>query len=54
MRTGLAVIDAFDRMGMETLLAVALLNLACSEPRLCLDPDDRSHVASSGYEDEHL
>lgn len=54
MRTGLSVIDALDRTSMETHLAVALLNLACSEPRLCLDPDDRSHVASSGYEDEHL
>ena len=54
MRTGLAVVDAFDRTSVETLLAVALLNLACSEPRLRLDFDDRSHVASSGYEDEHL
>ena len=54
MRTGLAVVDAFDRTSVETLLAVALLTLACSEPRLRLDFDDRSHVASSGYEDEHL
>lgn len=54
MRTGLAVINAFDRTTMETLLAVALLNLACSEPRLCLDPDDRSHVAPSSFEDEHF
>ena len=53
MRTGMAVIDAFDRMSMETLLAVALLNLTRSEPRLCPDLDDRSHVAPSGYEDEH-
>ena len=54
MRAGLAVIDAFDRTSMETLLAVALLNLACGEPRLCLDLDDRSHVTPSGYEDEYL
>lgn len=54
MRTGLAVVDAFDRTSVETLLAVALLTLACSEPRLRLDFDDGSHVASSGYEDEHL
>ena len=48
MLTGLPVIDAFDRMSMEALFAVALLNPASGKNRLCLDLDHRSHVAPSG------